>query len=211
MDKRLISRISARHDAVNVAYTVEKCRVVGPGERFVIWVQGCPLRCPGCENQQFLPFRDSAWLGVEELARRIIAVEGIEGVTYAGGEPFAQASALAAMSHGLRETGLTVMAYSGFTLSQLESDVVPGATELLGEIDLLLDGPFCEDEPTAKPWRGSDNQRLIALSSRYQGFVSLWNAPLGQDFEIRFLGQGQVEFLGFPPRSSGDGVPVEEG
>ncbi len=201
MNKRSMSGLLAEPDAINVAYMVEHCRVLGPGDRFVIWVQGCPMNCPGCHNPQFIPFRQVKWLKVEELAQRIAAVEGIEGVTYVGGEPFAQAQALAALSRRLKEGGVTVMAYSGFTLGELETNVISHATDLLSEIDLLLDGPFRRDQPTAKPWRGSDNQRLIALSDKYREFIPLWETPSGQEFEVRFLGNGQVEFLGIPPRA----------
>ena len=199
MDKCQISGFMARPDAVNVAHMVERSRVVGPGERFVIWVQGCPLECASCHNSHFRAFRDVAWLGINDLVRQICASQGIEGVTYTGGEPFAQAEALAALSRRLRRAGLTVMAYSGFTLSELESDVVPHATDLLDEIDVLLDGRYRQDQPTMKLWRGSGNQRLTALSPRYRKFVPLWEIPSGQEFEVRFLGNGEVEFLGMPP------------
>ena len=202
MARPFLSEILARSDAVNVAYVVERCHVLGPGARFVIWVQGCPLRCLGCHNPQFIPFREAKWTTVEKLVQRITAVDGIEGVTYVGGEPFAQAEALAALSRRLRQDGLTVMSYSGFTLGELKSGAVPRACDLLNEIDLLLDGPFRQDQPTRKPWRGSDNQELIALSRRYQEFVPLWNLPTGQEFEVRFLGNGQVEFLGVFPRAN---------
>jgi len=202
MSKRDLHKVLARPDAVNVAYVVDRCRVLGPGERFAVWVQGCPLLCPGCHNPQFLPFQDATWRGIDELAQQIAAVKGIEGVTYVGGEPFAQAKALAALSRRVRESGLSVMAYSGFTLEQLQSSILPSTTELLGEIDLLLDGPYRAEEPTSKPWRGSANQRLVAVSPKFQDVVELWNRPTGQEFEVRFLGDGQIEFLGIPPSNT---------
>jgi len=199
MSRHTFPHLLARLDAVNVAYTVERCHVLGPGQRFIVWVQGCPLRCQGCHNPQFIPFRDAEWTSVNELAHRVAVVERIEGVTYVGGEPFAQAEALAALSHRLRSEGMTVMAYSGFTLGELQRNVVPHAADLLGEIDLLLDGRYCHDKPTNKPWRGSDNQRLIALSPRYREFIPIWNTPIGQEFEVRVSENGEVEFLGISP------------
>lgn len=190
----------ARADAVNVAHLVERCRVLGPGERFVLWVQGCPLRCPGCHNPQFQPFVDATWVSIDNLEAVVLAVEGIEGVTYVGGEPFAQAQALAALSARLRRAGLSVMVYSGFTLEELEGGALPYARALLAEADLLLDGPYREDLPTRRPWRGSENQRLIALSDRYRGEVARWNEPTGQQFEVHFDGRGGFEILGVPPR-----------
>jgi len=191
----------SRPDAINVAHMVERCRVLGPGERLVLWVQGCPLRCPGCHNPQFQPFENATWIGVEELARAISAVAGIEGVTYVGGEPFAQAEALAGLSGFLHSSGLSVMAYSGFALEQLMDGVLPHSRQLLNQTDLLLEGPYMEDIPSERPWRGSDNQRLIALSDRYRSRIVEWNQPTGQQFEVRFDGDGGIEILGIPPRA----------
>ena len=190
-----------RPDMVNVAHVVDRCHVLGPGERFVIWVQGCPLRCPGCHNPQFLPFVDAMWMTVGELADRILATTGIEGATFVGGEPFAQTRALADLARHVRRAGLSVMTYTGYTVDELLSGVVADAMWLLYASDLLMDGPYRRDLPTQKPWRGSDNQQLIALSSRYAKEVEAWNRPVGQDFEIRVRADGTLEVLGIPPAS----------
>lgn len=197
--KRLSSGFLSRPDAVNVAHMVERCRVLGPGERFVLWVQGCPIHCPGCHNPDFLPFRDATWMDVEQIAGKILSVSGIEGVTYVGGEPLAQAIALASLSQKIRSVGLSVMVYSGYTFSELASGKVPHAKTLLDAADLLMDGPYIKDLPTKRPWRGSDNQRLIALSARYADKVEAWNQPLGQEFEMRVNADGSLEILGIPP------------
>jgi len=189
----------SRPDAVNVAHLVECCHVLGPGERSVIWVQGCHLRCPGCHNPQYLPFVDAAWTTIEELERRFLATTGIEGVTFVGGEPFAQARALGVLAQRIRRAGLSVMVYSGYTVEQLVSGVEPDAMWLLYSTDLLMDGPYRQELPTQKPWRGSDNQRLIALSPRYANEVEVWNRPVGQDFEVRVRADGTLEVLGIPP------------
>ena len=192
-------RTLSRPDAVNVAHLVERCHVLGPGERSVIWVQGCPLRCPGCHNPQYLPFVDATWMSIGELEGRILAARGIEGVTVVGGEPFAQARALGVLAQRVRRAGLSFMAYSGYTLEELLTRVVADAFWLLYSADLLMDGRYRQDLPTAKPWRGSDNQRLIALSSRYADQVEAWSQPLGQDFEVRVRADGTLEVLGIPP------------
>jgi len=193
----------SRPDMVNVAHVVERCRVLGPGERFVIWGQGCPLRCAGCHNPGFLPFVDATWMPVCDLAGRILATGKLEGVTFVGGEPFAQARALAGLAWHVRRAGLSVMTYSGFTADELLSGVLPDASWLLCSTDLLMDGRYRRDLPTAKPWRGSDNQRLIALTSRYRNEVERWNQPTGQDFEVRVHADGTLEVLGIPPAGLG--------
>lgn len=189
----------SRPGVVNVAHVVGRCRVLGPGERFCVWAQGCPLRCRGCHNPDFQPFRSATWLDVGDLADRIAGVHRIEGVTFLGGEPFVQAGALAELARRVRTAGLSVMVYSGFDLEQLRGGDVPGAAELLEQTDLLVDGPYRCDLPARKPWRGSDNQRLIALSDRYADRVEQWNRPTGQDFELRVRPDGGLEVLGIPP------------
>jgi anaerobic ribonucleoside-triphosphate reductase activating protein len=136
---------------------------------------------------------------VGDLADCVKTIQGIEGVTFVGGEPFAQARALASLASRLSDSGLSVMAYSGFTLDQLLDGVVPDALALLNASDLLMDGPYVQNLTTQKPWRGSDNQQLIALSERYGAEVRGWNQPTGQSFEMCVAPDGTLEVLGIPP------------
>lgn len=197
--KKPEGQMLSRPDAVNVAHVVKRCGVLGPGIRFVIWTQGCPLRCPGCHNPQFQPFESRKWLNDEALAERVLGTPGIDGLTIVGGEPFAQALALARLSRRVRAAGLSVMVYSGFRFEQLRSGIVPHAESLLQEIDLLMDGPYRADLPTERIWRGSDNQRLISLSDRYRSMCVQWDTQIGQQFEVRVSDTGKVEVLGIPP------------
>jgi anaerobic ribonucleoside-triphosphate reductase activating protein len=199
-----LNKMLSQPEAVNVAYMVEHCRVLGPGDRFVLWVQGCPLRCAGCHNPQFQDFVDRHWVSVDELSDTVLAVRGIEGLTLVGGEPFVQAQALAKLARKVRVEGLSLMSYSGFTHEKLLSGAIPHADELLRETDLLLDGPYRGDLPTNRPWRGSDNQRLICLSDRHREQISEWNLPKGQQFELRLSSQGNLEVLGIPPADLSD-------
>ena len=41
---------------LRVAQIVPFTEAEGPGRRFALWFQGCPLRCPGCCNPEMLPF-----------------------------------------------------------------------------------------------------------------------------------------------------------
>ncbi len=134
-----------------------------------------------------------------ELADRILSTPGLEGVTFVGGEPFSQAQALAGLAWHVRRAGLGVMTYTGYTVHELLSGAVADAAWLLCSSDLLMDGRYRMDLPTQKRWRGSDNQRLIALTDRYGNLVDGWNRPTGQDFEVRVRADGTLEVLGIPP------------
>src|SRR4051794_1467143 len=78
-----------------VAQVVPCTEAEGPGRRFALWFQGCPLRCPGCCNPEMLPFTGGRRLALSELLSQIDAVHAehaIEGITLLGGEPLAHAA-----------------------------------------------------------------------------------------------------------------------
>src|SRR6516225_9323742 len=104
---------------LRVAQIVPCTEAEGPGKRYALWFQGCPLRCPGCCNPEMLPFEGGARVALSEVLSEIesaAAEEGIEGVTLLGGEPLAHAAGVAALARGVRSRGLTVMIFSGYTL-----------------------------------------------------------------------------------------------
>lgn len=151
---------------LNLHNFVPWSRANGPGERAVVWVQGCPRACPGCFNPDSQAFTPRETATVEELETRIAAIEEIDGVTFSGGEPFAQATELAGLARRLRKRGLTVVVYTGYTLEELRNGDRDDWNALLGETDLLIDGPFIQSERCHEPYRGSQNQRLHFLSGR---------------------------------------------
>lgn len=159
---------SPENNSLRLGAWVERSVVNGPGERFVLWVQGCPLHCCGCINPEFWPFDGGKEVTVADLASRIIATPGIEGVTYTGGEPTKQAKPLAVLSRILKLHGLTILSYSGYTLTDLQITSDPAVQELLGELDILIDGPYAQDQAAALPWRGSRNQQVHFLSPVYR-------------------------------------------
>ena len=151
----------------NVAAWEERSIVNGPGERFVLWMQGCPFRCPGCFNPDYLQFNERPGLRVEKLAEWIKSVNGIEGVTYSGGEPMAHARALYFLSRELKKVELTIVCYSGYTLEELNGLDDPWGDRLLSCIDVLIDGRYDRLKQANLPWRGSTNQRIHFLTDTY--------------------------------------------
>lgn len=152
---------------INLAAELERSVVNGPGVRYVIWVQGCPFRCPGCYNQDFLPFVANQLVNVDTLAERILSVSGIEGVTYTGGEPMMQAEALYRLTATLKAEGLTTVCYTGFTMDELKRRRNSYVSKLLGLVDVLIDGRYDEKSRANLPWRGSSNQRVHFLTDAY--------------------------------------------
>ena len=103
---------------LNVARTLRRNAANGPGDRFVVWVQGCPLACPGCWNPDTWSFERRVVRDVGDLAAEILSVEDIEGVTFTGGEPFAQARALAELAHRVRLHRLSVFVFTTSNVSR---------------------------------------------------------------------------------------------
>src|ERR1700680_524461 len=86
---------------LRIAQTVPRTEAEGPGRRFALWFQGCPLRCPGCCNPEMLPFEGGQEWTVAALLAEIDGAtreHDIEGITLLGGEPLAHAAGAAALA-----------------------------------------------------------------------------------------------------------------
>lgn len=152
-----------------VSRVVESTGVLGPGLRAAVWVRGCPLRCAGCLSTEDLPFTGGVRLAVPELADQLNALPPeVTGVTFSGGEPMAQAAALAELVDLLRAARpWSVMSYSGFTLEYLRRHGTADQSALLDRLDILVDGPYLRERHAALRWRGSANQGLHFLTGRH--------------------------------------------
>jgi anaerobic ribonucleoside-triphosphate reductase activating protein len=147
-------------------------RLNGPGLRYSLFVQGCPLLCTEtCLNNPLLPMVDKELIEVDDVVAYVLRLKekyAIEGVTFLGGEPFAQAEALATIAEALQAHSLSVMTYSGYGYSQLFSSQKPEWKKLLRHTDVLVEGPFVPKKQSGRIlWRGSWNQRILLLSDRY--------------------------------------------
>lgn len=160
--------------SLRVAGVIEESIVDGPGIRFVLFLQGCRLRCPGCQNPQTWDFDGGTLVPSDEVLARIRENPLVHGVTFSGGEPFEQAEALLPLAKELKAQGYHLMAFSGFTLEQLVQK--PECRALLEQLDLLVDGPFIAAQKSLDlRFRGSRNQRILNMpSTRENG----WNAVL---------------------------------
>jgi anaerobic ribonucleoside-triphosphate reductase activating protein len=175
----------------------------GPGRRFAVWFQGCPLRCPGCCNPEMLPFTGGTAISLGDLVAQIeeaARMQDVAGMTLLGGEPLAHAGGAAALARAVRERGLTVMVFSGYTLEEAGQLPDPAVAELLALTDILVDGPYLHDQPeTRRRWIGSANQRIHFLSNRYHADDPRWLLP--NTLEIR-LRRTELVVNGFPARSA---------
>lgn len=176
---------------LRISGVIDESVVDGPGMRYVLFVQGCPHRCPGCHNPQTHDFEGGTDLTVGEALAKIRATLDsdplIDGMTISGGEPMCQAAALVAVAKEAKDRGLDLMIYSGYTYEQLleMSQTDDGIRYLLETADKLVDGPFIMAErDLTLEFRGSRNQRFIDLvKTRKNGVVTefvsdKWDIPL---------------------------------
>ena len=167
---------SLKEYTLRVAGVIEESIVDGPGIRFVLFLQGCRLHCPGCQNPHTWDFEGGTLVPADEVLARIKGNPLVHGVTFSGGEPFEQAEALLPLAEVLKEQGYNLIAFTGYTLEQLLQK--PECAAFLEKLDLLVDGPFIEAQKSlALRFRGSRNQRIINVpATRASG----WQAVLDE-------------------------------
>ena len=143
---------------------------LGPGRRFVIWVQGCCFDCPGCTSPQWRKADGGMTMGVEELSQAICQTPGIQGLTISGGEPMLQAEALVHMIRLIRRNRpLSVICYTGFELKALENGNEQERMKLVLLCDVLIDGTYIAALNDNQGLRGSTNQQVHFISDCYAG------------------------------------------
>ena len=138
--------------------------VDGAGIRTVLWTQGCSHNCKECHNPETHDFNGGFEVDTEDVKRKIDELIGQDGITLSGGDPMFQPEACNEITLYAQSKGLNVWCYTGFTyekLLELAKDK-PIYKEFLGNIDVLIDGPFVLSKKSLDcTFRGSTNQRII--------------------------------------------------
>jgi anaerobic ribonucleoside-triphosphate reductase activating protein len=180
---------------LNIAAFSARTQALGPGTRAVIWVQGCPLSCPGCLAPQWIPFIPALSLTPLEILEQL-DLESVGGLTFSGGEPMEQAAGLAALARLARqEKDLDLICFTGYRYERLLNNPPnPGVSKLLREVDVLIDGPFIHSLNDSVGLRGSSNQRIIHLTSRLREYDLESSA---RRVEITVT-DGELAFIGIP-------------
>ena len=146
---------------LNLSGIVSDSIVDGPGIRTTIFSQGCPHQCPGCHNPETWAFGCGTQVPVETIVDIVRSNPLCRGVTFSGGEPFAQAAGFAKLAGLLKEKGYEVASYSGYTFEEL-LEGTEDQKKLLQGIDILIDGRFILAEKSLEiAFRGSRNQRIL--------------------------------------------------
>lgn len=145
--------------------TIRKVDVAnGPGVRVSLFVSGCRNHCRGCFNPETWDFHFGKPFTkeTEDVIIEALRPSWIQGLSILGGDPFEEENEnelipfVKRVKKELPDKDIWI--YSGYTFDELEG------RELLRYADVLVDGPFIEDEKDAGlAFRGSRNQRIIRL------------------------------------------------
>lgn len=149
---------------IRIAGIINESIVDGPGIRMVIFAQGCKHKCKGCHNPHTHSFEGGELVDIDKIIGDLKKNPLLDGVTLSGGDPFEQAEDFAVLASKVKNLGMNVITYTGYTYEQLikYSSEKKGYKELLENTDMLVDGPFIlEEKNLLLKFRGSRNQRII--------------------------------------------------
>jgi anaerobic ribonucleoside-triphosphate reductase activating protein len=100
----------------------------------------------------------------------------------------------------VRQTGLTIVTYSGYTSSHLVRSRDPEWNRLLAATDLLIAGPYRADLACSAPFIGSANQQVIPLTGRITPQPGSPQYRTGETVEFTIAPDGTLTTTGFPPQ-----------
>ncbi len=142
--------------------------VDGPGIRFVVFLQGCPLRCQYCHNPDTWGNGGKEYTP-QEVARLALKYKNYfgdkGGVTVTGGEPLLQMEFVTELFALLKAEGLHTCAdTSGFTFRKDDPACVEKHKKLLEVTDLFLLDVKHIDEEKCKALTGQSNANTLAFA-----------------------------------------------
>ena len=177
---------------INVHSLEPRSTIYGPGERFIIWVQGCTLACKGCWNVETWDAKNGQQMDISKLLRLVQDEEDLEGITILGGEPLQQAPVVLELINSVRSTGLSIFLYTGYEIEEFDETM----QDCFDKSDIVITGRYVNElRNTGLRWRGSENQQIHFPTERYRGMEIID----GTDVEILIdQDTGLVTILGYP-------------
>jgi anaerobic ribonucleoside-triphosphate reductase activating protein len=177
---------------INIHSVIKNSRVNGPGERFVIWTQGCRKGCKNCYNPETWSHYKNNLITIEEIIEEI-KNSSATGVTISGGDPFEQPEELFYLLTKIKQLSLSdgVIVFSGYTIEEIR--VREELRKSLDYIDVLIDGLYIDEKRISSGLAGSSNQEFHFLTDK----ISRDNILIDQEVEIHLLGD-LIQLTGFP-------------
>lgn len=121
-------------------HSIESCGTVdGPGIRFVVFVQGCPMRCKYCHNPDSWSTETNQQMSVSEILEKYDGVKEFVksgGLTVTGGEPLMQIDFVTELFKAVKAKNIhTALDTSGILFNKGNTAKID---ELLKYTDLVL-------------------------------------------------------------------------
>lgn len=160
-------------------HSIESCGTVdGPGIRYVIFFQGCPMRCQYCHNPDTWEASGGTPMTVDEVLDGFysnLAFYRSGGVTVTGGEPLMQMDFLTALFENLKAHGIhTCIDTSGIVFNPESPDFMKRMDHLLSLTDLvMLDIKHIDDSRHLK-LTGQSNKKVLDFAA----YLSEKNIPV---------------------------------
>ena len=146
-------------------HSIESCGTVdGPGIRFVVFTQGCPLRCQYCHNPDTWDFKENNKMSVNEIIEQY---EGVKefcsgGITVTGGEPLCQIDFITELFKKAREKNIhTALDTSGLLFNKNDTTKID---ELLKYTSLVLLDIKHIDDDEHKKLTGHSNKNILEFA-----------------------------------------------
>lgn len=143
--------------------------VDGPGIRFVVFTQGCPLRCKFCHNPDTWKIGAGEERSVDDLIKEIVRYKnyfGLNGgLTISGGEPLVQLDFITELSKAAVKNGVNVAVdTSGYLFDETSPEKIKKFDELNKYVDLyLLDIKHIDDDKH-RMLTGVSNKHTLAFA-----------------------------------------------
>jgi pyruvate formate lyase activating enzyme len=161
-------------------HSIETCGTVdGPGLRYVIFTQGCLLRCQYCHNADTWEIGKGKEMTVEEIIDDVktylpfINASG-GGITVSGGEPLLQIDFLIELFKACKKLGIHTAIDSSGGCYTAEASFQQKLNELLSYTDLILLDLKHIDEKKHRKLTGKTNQHIL----QFARFLSEKNVPV---------------------------------
>ena len=143
-------------------HSIETCGTVdGPGIRFVVFTQGCPLRCVYCHNPDSWNYDTDNLMSVEDI---LVQYEGVKefcagGITVTGGEPLVQIDFITELFKQAQEKGIhTALDTSGLLFNLQNTNKID---ELLKYTSLVMLDIKHIDDNEHKKLTGHSNKAIL--------------------------------------------------
>lgn len=193
----------ASEGKIVVNHYIKSTTVLGPGNRFVVWTQGCNKRCKGCINPYGWSLDGGIEMDINALLDLIITQKDIQGITISGGEPFLQFKSIFELIVKVKTmTKLDVMLYSGYTYEELQNMIPDKVCKtFFGYVDIFVDGEYIDELNDNQMFRGSSNQNIYFFTPKYEMYKDNILKNKTRDIEFDVNPNSDVFMVGIPPKN----------